>query len=354
MTTYKDSGVDISAGDKASEVAYEAALKTFPSRRGMIGEPIQLKGSFAGALDFGDYYLVLGSDGVGTKIEIALKTDNFEGLGYDLLAMVADDAICVGAETIAITNTVDTNKVNAKMISVMMESLQRACTEQKVVIPGGEIAELGDSIGSTTWNASGTGIVEKDKYITGEKIQIGDTVLSLKETGFRSNGFSLIRHICQQQSISYADEFENGKSWGETLLTPAKIYNDSILSLTGRFGQTAQISIHGIAHITGGGIAGNLKRILRKKNLGAHLPDIWEPPEMMLQLQKKGRVEDREAYATWNMGNGMLLVVSPQDADKTVEFLGKEGVKAQKAGEITESGEITHQNFGAFQKEEFL
>ena len=298
--------------------------------------------------------MVLGCDGVGTKIEIALEIDDFTGLGHDLLAMVADDAVCIGAETIAITNTVDTKKVEPKIISAMMDSLQKACRQQQVVIPGGEIAELGDTIGSTIWNASSMGIVEREKYLTGEKITPGDVVLSLREQGFRSNGFSLIRHICKTHNISYKDIFENGITWGSALLTPSEIYSAGILSLLGRYNEEPKIDVHGIAHITGGGIAGNLKRILKKNKLGAQLSDIWDPPPAALELQKKGSVEDKEAYRTWNMGNGMLVIVPTEDADKAIDLLSKQNIEAKKAGEITKKQDITHKNKGAFQKEEVL
>lgn len=351
MTTYAESGVNISEGDNASHKAYAAAMSTFSSREGMIGKPVVLEGGFAGALDFGDYYLIMGSDGVGTKIDIALETNNFSGLGYDLLAMVTDDAICVGAETVAITNTVDTNKVNSENIGKMMDSLAAACKEQKVVVPGGEIAELGESLGTTTWNSSAVGIVEKEKYITGEKIQPGDTIISLREHGLRSNGFSLVRYILKQKGISYAAEFQPETTWGEVCLTPAIIYHDAVLHLLGRFQKERKIDVHGIAHITGGGIAGNLARILKKKKLGAELSDLWEPAEIMLRLQEIGDVADEEAYKTWNMGNGMLLIVALEDAEETRQLLSEKKIAAKVVGTITNDNKIQWKNKGFFQKE---
>jgi len=354
MTTYAESGVDIETGDSASKKAYTAAMKTFLSRKGMIGQPVKLEGGFAGALDFGEYYQVLGCDGVGTKIDIAIETNNFSGLGCDLLAMVADDAVCIGAETIAITNTIDTNRVNPKTVAEMMTSLAQACQEQKVVVPGGEIAELGNTLHGTIWNATALGIVEKQKYITGEKISPGNIILALREKGFRSNGFSLVRHICKNSNINYEDDFGNAQTWGQILLTPAQIYQNSVLTLLGRFGQKQEISMHGIIHITGGGIAGNLRRILRQNNLGADLPKIWEPCEAMLRLQEHGEVADEEAYKTWNMGNGMLLIVSPADAEKAIQLLQEKGVETKIAGEIIDEPKITHRNFGYVQKKNIL
>ncbi|MEI7510697.1 MAG: AIR synthase-related protein [Candidatus Peregrinibacteria bacterium] len=356
MATYQEAGVDISTGDIASRIAYQEALKTFASRAGMIGAPLALEGGFSGALDFGQFLMVMNCDGVGTKIDVALETQNFTDLGDDLLAMTADDAICVGAEVIAITNTVDTNRVNPTEIKAMMESLSTACIREKVVIPGGEIAELGHTLSKTIWNSTAIGVVEKEKYITGADIAPGDSVIALQENGFRANGFSLVRHILRENGVSFSDPYEQNlqKTWGEMLLTPAKIYHSALLSILGRYGVPSVFPIKGIAHITGGGLAGNFFRILKKKNLGAYLPDIFDMPEMMKAIQKMGNVSDREAYRTWNGGNGMLLVVNSEDAEKVVSLLKKSGVTAKVCGEITATPEIVHKNWGAEQREEML
>jgi phosphoribosylformylglycinamidine cyclo-ligase len=142
MTTYKDSGVDVAAGDKASKSAYDAAASTFASRKGMIGCPVYEEGGYAGMLDMGEYYLVMTDDGTGTKIDVALAAGNCKTLGSDLLAMVTDDAVCTGAEVIAVSNTIDIAKVDPKIIADLMHGLSDACTKQKIVIPAGEIAEV--------------------------------------------------------------------------------------------------------------------------------------------------------------------------------------------------------------------
>ena len=257
MATYKDSGVDISAGEKASKSAYECAKNTFSARDGMFGAPVKLDGGFAGALDFGDFYTILNCDGVGTKIDIALETGEFSGLGDDLLAMTADDAICVGAEVISITNTFDTNSVNAEEISAMMKSLEKACIKQNITISGGEIAELGKTLNKTIWNSTAMGVVEKEKFLTGDKIQAGDVVISLKENGFRSNGFSLARYVLSENNIKYSDKFSEKTTWGEELLTPCTIFHNAVLDLMGRFREEKKVQINGCVHVTGGGLAGN-------------------------------------------------------------------------------------------------
>ena len=342
---YKKSGVDIEAGDNASRIAYEYAKSTFFARKGKIGEPVIAEGSYAGLLDMGNFYLVQCDDGVGTKIEIAEKIGKFDTLGYDLLAMVADDAICLGAETISISNTIDTNKVDAKIVGELMKGLSKACIEQKVIIPGGEIAELGKCMNGNIWNATAIGVLEKDKVITGEDIKPGDKIISLREKGFRSNGFSLVRYILEENigKDVYSQKSPFGKSWGEILLEPSTIYSAELLNILGRFGESRKENVKGISHITGGGIAGNFKRILRNKSLGASFFDIFEPAEMVNEIQKIGNVSEAEAYKTWNMGNGMMLVVAPDDADKVLENLN---IEAKIVGEITDSGRIVIQTKG--------
>ncbi len=354
MATYADSGVDISAGDKASRIAYNYAKSTFSSREGLKGTPLIQDGGFAGAIDMGDYLMITNCDGVGTKIDIALEMQNFAGLGYDLLAMTADDAICVGAEVVSITNTIDTNKVDPNEIEPMMKSLAEVCITEKVLIPGGEIAELGNTLTKSIWNSSATGIVEKEKFITGEKIEAGQAVISLQEFGFRSNGFSLVRHILKENNIKFSDtcaEFTDedaGKTWGDVLLKPCILYHGALLEILGRFGKERKIDVTGIVHVTGGGLAGNFFRILKDKKLGAHLPNICPMTPAMNILQKLGNVEDREAYKTWNCGNGMLMICEKSDAETLISLLKEQNINAQIAGEITDTPIITHKNCGAF------
>jgi len=350
MIDYKKAGVDIAAGDAASKIAYGFAKTTFASRKDMIGEPVVEDGSFAGLMDLGDFYLVQGDDGVGTKIEIAEKIGKFDTLGYDLLAMVADDAICLGAETISVSNTLDTNKVDANIVHDLLQGLAEACKQQKVVIPGGEIAEVGKSVNGNVWNATAVGIVEKSKVITGSEIKVGDKIIALKEKGFRSNGFSLVRYIIEQKlgKDGYQQASPFGKNWGEALLEPSTIYSAALLEILGRFGKERKIDIKGIAHITGGGIGGNFNRALKKSGWGASFDNLIPPSEMVKAVQKMGEIAEAEAYRTWNMGNGMMLVVAPEDAEKTLELLS---VEAQIVGEIIPERKIKMLTRGAYPQE---
>jgi phosphoribosylformylglycinamidine cyclo-ligase len=337
MATYKDSGVDIELGDQCSKMAYEAAKGTFTGRKGMIGEPVMEEGGFTGVLDMGDFYLIQNDDGVGTKIEVAEKMKKFDTLGYDLIAMVADDGVCSGAEVFSVTNTLDTPKLNPEMVEGLMAGLKKAALKQKIVVPGGELAELGDMLNGPIWNATAVGIVEKDKVIDGKDVEAGDIVIGLLSDGIRSNGLTLARMILEEKFGDdwVKQDYGNGKTWGEVILTPSKIYHCAILNLIGGYKQKRQINVKGLAHNTGGGIPGNLSRILKAKGLGANLPTLPEPHEFMLKLQEFGNVEDDEAYQTWNMGVGMFMVVKKEDVDQALTSLKKEGVEAQAIGTVT-------------------
>jgi phosphoribosylformylglycinamidine cyclo-ligase len=352
MATYKEAGVDISMGDKCSSLAYGAAKKTFSSRKGMIGIPVNIEGGFTGALDFGKFYMVFNCDGVGSKMLAGLAINKLDTLGYDLLAMVADDAVCVGAETIAITNTIDTVKVSDKVVGPLMEGLKKACIEQKVVIPGGEIGEMPDMAKSTLWNSSAIGIVEKNKFISGKDVKPGDKIIGLRSRGFRSNGFALVRYVLKKSfGENWAREkFDGKKSWGEAVLTPSIIYSNAVLSLIGRYGKKRKCSVKAIAHITGGGIPGNITRVLGKH--GATLDNIWPPHEPMLALQKLGKVSDREAYEVWNMGTGMVIV--SDEFAKIRTAMKKHGIEAKIIGEVTKQKGVRLTSQGYFDKGKVL
>ncbi len=333
MTTYSDSGVDIEKGDECSALAYAAAKATFPGRAGMIGSSAALDGGYSGALDMGDFYLVQNDDGVGSKMMVAQAMNKFDTVGYDLVAMVADDAICLGAEVISITNTIDIDKVDDKIIGPMMEGLKAACLAQRIVVPGGEIAEIPGQVRGTIWNATAVGIVEKSKFIDGSKVREGDSILGLRSVGFRSNGFSLVRKILADKfgadwvNASYGD----GRTWGEVVLTPCLIYHRSLLGILGGYKEARKIDIHALAHVTGGGLEANVERVVRG-DLRADFDNLWEPLEMMSKLIEMGDVPEADARATWNMGTGMVLVVDPADESAIVAALSE--FKVQRIGRV--------------------
>ncbi|TSC59351.1 MAG: phosphoribosylformylglycinamidine cyclo-ligase [Candidatus Peregrinibacteria bacterium Greene0416_62] len=347
MTTYKDSGVDVAAGDTASKAAYNAAASTFASRKGMIGAPVFEEGGYAGLLDMGDYYLVMTDDGTGTKIDVALAAGNCKTLGSDLLAMVTDDAVCTGAEVIAVSNTIDIAKVDPKIIGDLMEGLSNACSKQKIVIPAGEIAEVPGAVHSATWSATAVGIVAKDRVINTRTIAPGDAVIALKENGARSNGFSLIRKILSEKFGAHwwkegqeGQKGQKGQTWGDLVLTPSVVYHSAILELIGRHGKKRAINVRGMAHITGGGIPSKFRRVLKHSNCGASLDNLFAPPEWLTEIAVMGNVATEECYKTWCMGNGMLIVVDPEDAKNTLAIVKKNHLEAQVCGSITEDPAI--------------
>lgn len=340
MATYEESGVSVNLGDKCSAIAYQAAKNTFIGRKGRVGEPVVDDGGFSGVMDMGDYYLVQNDDGIGTKIQIAEKMQRYETLGYDLVAMVADDAACIGAETISISETLDVDKLDEAKVTAMMKGLEMACLEHNIVVPGGEIAELGDSVNGYLWNATAVGIVEKNKLITGSSVKVGDKIVGLLSGNFRSNGFSLVRYILREKfGENWVNEkFDDKRTWGEVTLDPCKIYCSAIMEMHGRYGEKGMMDLKGVVHITGGGIPGNLPRVLKKTGLGARLDNLPKPPEVMLKLMELGGVSKDEAYRTWNMGVGMILISN--DVEKIEEICGKHQMKMQVIGEVTEGGKV--------------
>ncbi|NJP04031.1 hypothetical protein HC823_02115 [Candidatus Gracilibacteria bacterium] len=343
--TYADSGVDISAGEIASKNAYQNAKTTFPSRKGMLGEPFALDGGFSGALDFGDFLLIQNDDGTGTKSEIAERIGKFDTLGEDLLAMVADDAICVGAEVVSVTNTFDVPKVDPKILDILTKGLADACIKEKIVIPGGEIAEVPGAVDKMVWNATAVGVVKKEKFITGKEVKPGQDIIGLKGRVLRSNGVSLARKILE---VRFGDdwhnvEWKNGMSWGEILLTPSKIFHRTVLdAFLGDFESKRKIDVSGIVHITGGGIPGNVPRIFPDKSIGAQFDDLHEPHEALKDLQKLGDIDEAECYRTWHCGTAMMIVCDTDKTESICNALNKKDpeIEAKKVGEITSSGTI--------------
>jgi phosphoribosylformylglycinamidine cyclo-ligase len=336
MSTYKDSGVNIETGDAASKAAYAAAKQTFASRQGMIGAPVIADDGYAGLIDMGDFYLVQNDDGVGTKSMVASQVGKYDTLGQDLLCMVVDDAICVGAEVFSVTNTMDVAKVEPEMTAQLMKGLQESAVEQKVALTGGEIAEVPGLAKGLIWNATAVGIVAKDRVLDGSKIEPGQKIVALQANGFRSNGLTLVRHILDNKigPTWYEKQFPDGEqTWGEAVLTPCRIYHADLLELIGRYGQDSKVNITGISHITGGGLRGNLNRILGSHGAKINF-DMSKVPAVMMGVMNLGQVEFEEALKTWNMGLAMLVVTT--EPEKIIDAI--EG--AWEIGEVTDTGEI--------------
>jgi len=345
-------GLDIDLGNRCSQIAYGWAKKTFGNRPSGSGSPLPAsEGGFSSVMDFNGVKIGISSDGIGTKIELAERTGIYHTLGFDLLAMVADDLAANGIETVNLSNILDVDALDAAIVDELMRGLHDAATFARITVTGGEIAELGKRIGGYgdkmhfNWGATGIGILpEGREIIDGRKVQAGDRVIALKSRGFRSNGFSLVRRILQK---TYGEEwhkaaYDSTTRWGEILLTPSLIYTPLIADVL-----NTGIGLRGIAHITGGGIPDNLSRVLKANRLGADLNDLFEPLPVMRRVQEMGEVSEEQAYRLWNMGNGMLLIASADEAGEALAFIHKnKNYQARICGSVIDKPVIQLQTRG--------
>ena len=341
-----ESGTNINLGNKCSQIAFGWAKKTFSNRNGKAGDLKQgIEGAFSNVIDYNGVRIGITSDGIGTKVELAERTGIYNTLGYDLVAMVVDDLAANGFEAANLSNILDVDFLDAEIVNQLMQGLCEAAEFSGISVPGGEIAELGNRIGGWgdrmhfNWCSTATGILpdELKEAIAGQTITPGDKVISLASRGFRSNGFSLLRKVLQEKFGDnwHAEKYDEDISWGEKLLTPCQIYSPLITKLI-KDGK----EIKGIAHITGGGIADNLNRVLKLTKSGACLDNIFAPHGFMKKVQEMGQISEEQAYLIWNMGNGMMLVVSEDSAEDICNIISQFGYDCKIAGEITEKQEI--------------
>ncbi len=349
MSSQKDSGLDIDLGNACSKDAFSWAKKTFVNRQNKAGQTsLDVDGVFSNLLDFNGQRIGIASDGIGTKIELAERTQIYDSLGYDLVAMVADDLITAGFQPCTISNIIDVDKLERSIINDLMKGLHDACNVAGMSISGGEIAELGGRIAGYgdrmhfNWCSTAVGILpdELSSPIDGSTIQKGDTVLSVRSQGFRSNGFSLIRRILKEELGDkwHDDQYNESMTWGEVLLTPSLIYTPLINQLVAE-----SLELKGVVHVTGGGVADNFSRVLKVNELGATLDHLHEPLPVMHRLIEMGQVRYEDAYLYWNMGNGLLIVCDPSEQDKIISHGLKSGYTIQKAGEVTTGRQISLQ-----------
>ncbi|MEA3500432.1 MAG: phosphoribosylformylglycinamidine cyclo-ligase [Candidatus Marinimicrobia bacterium] len=351
MKKLKQSGININLGNSCSNIAYSWAKKTFINRSDGIGKPLtNLDGAFSNILNYNGTNIGISSDGIGTKIELAERTGIYNTIGFDLIAMIADDLIANGIEMVNFTNILDVDNLDENIINSLMEGLNKAANFSDVIITGGEIAELGDRINGFgnkmhfNWCGSGIGILPKGRSaIDGTKIKSGDVIISLRSRGFRSNGFSLIRKIMNDNFGNNWHErsYNENETWGEKLLTPSLIYTPLIKKIL-----TKNLNIKGITHITGGGIIDNLARTLKVSDKGAEIDNIFTPLKVMRDIQKLGNVSEKQSYKLWNMGNGMLLIVDKTEVDDILKLISSENYEAKKCGEIINKNVISLQTNG--------
>lgn len=348
---YKAAGVDIELGDDASRVLYEAAKLTWDNRAGRLGEVVEIFPDFSGlrAIYVGglpdDAYMNLGFDGVGTKMEIGERLGKHDTVAYDLFAMVCDDAVVRGAEPVIVGSLLDVRSLGENGESYLNFVKQlgvgyvNAAKAANVAVVNGEVAELGARVNgygpfNYNWGAGLVWFARQSRMFTGNEIQEGDALVGLREEGPRSNGLSLIRRIMvDKHGEGWHEESYDGDNLAEVTLTPSTIYSGAVVDMFGGFDGEPKTEIHGVAHITGGGLPGKLGRVLKPSGLGAYVDNPFEPPKLMVYCQEAGGVTDEEAYKTWNMGQGM--VVATPKPDDVILIAGEHEIDAQVVGTVT-------------------
>ena len=326
--TYRDAGVDIDAGDALVERIKGAAART--KRPGVLGGLGGFGALFELPLDrYREPVLVSGTDGVGTKLKLALAYGKHDTIGQDLVAMCANDIAVAGAEPLFFLDYYASGKLDVEVAATVVEGIARGCELAGCALVGGETAELPGMYHDGDYDLAGfcVGIVEKSRIIDGSRVAPGDVVIGLDSTGLHSNGYSLARRVVEVANAKLADDFD-GRPLGEVLLEPTRIYVKSLLSLA------AQLDVHALAHITGGGLPGNLPRVL-PDGTGARIDaSAWQRPRIFDWLQAEGAIADDEMYRTFNCGIGMCVVVSADDAERAVAALVASGEEARVIGTI--------------------
>jgi phosphoribosylformylglycinamidine cyclo-ligase len=310
--TYRDAGVDI---DKQN-LFVKAIKSSVKSTHGP--EVIGGIGGFAGLfkLDIGNYtdpVLVSSTDGVGTKLKIACMADSHEGVGIDLVAMVVNDLVVVGAQPLFFLDYFATGTLSLERAKTIIAGITKGCKEAGCALIGGETAEMPGFYREDEYDVAGfgVGVVDGDKIIDGSRIAAKDVLIGIHSSGLHSNGFSLVRKVLFERAKLRVDDYleDLGKPLAEELLTPTRIYVKSVLNVLRGF------EIKGIVHITGGGFIDNIPRVLPARSCAVIRKDAWEVPPIFRFIRDVGKIEDAEMYRTFNMGVGMVLVVSPKDAD---------------------------------------
>jgi len=329
--TYAESGVDI---DK-EEQAIKGILKHITHKRKGIGTP--LGGHYAGMIEFYDHVLVLCTDGVGSKVLIASEINKWDTIGIDCIAMNVNDAICVGAEPLAFVDYLAIDNPEPNLTEEIGKGLAKGAEISNISIIGGETASLPEIINGFDLAGTCLAYVPKKEIITGEAIKPGDSIIGLTSSGIHSNGYTLVRKIIEESSYKYNDQFPESyhihKTIGEILLEPTRIYVKEILTVL------KQIHVHGLAHITGGGLK-NLPRL--NKNVQYQITHPIPPLEIFTFLQTQGKISTFEMYKTFNMGMGFSVIVDKKDTDEAIDILNKHSeAKAFKVGSVKKGSGVT-------------
>jgi len=351
--SYEQAGVNIDANDEMVERIQSSLASTFGPR------VIALPGGFAGLfrLDYDEKLfkknyknpvLVACTDGVGSKVQLAAKAKKFDTVGIDLVAMSVNDMLVIGAEPLFFLDYVALHKLEPALVAELVKGIAAGCRMADCALIGGETAEMPDTYRKGDFDLAGfaVGVVERDKTITGRKVRPGDVILGLRSSGLHSNGYTLARNICFKQARlkmnDVLDELD-GTTVGETLLTPTRIYVQPIVKLLTKY--KVKRVVHAMAHITGGGLVGNIPRILPKDCNAVLKKSSWPRPKIFPFLQKAGPVQEDEMFRVFNMGIGYVLIVAADFADSIGRNLQRWGEKVNRIGTITAgSGKVVLKN----------
>ena len=335
--TYAGAGVDVEAGDKAVELMKDAI------RRAQRPEVLGGLGGFAGLFDATRLtrmtrpVLATSTDGVGTKVAIAQALDKHHTIGYDLVGMVVDDIVVCGAEPLFMTDYIATGTVVPERIAEIVGGIAAACAETNTALIGGETAEHPGLLDPGEYDVAGaaTGVVEYDDLLGPHRVRPGDVVVALASSGLHSNGYSLVRRVVESAGWNlerHVDEF--GRTLGEELLEPTRLYTTPVLDLV------KQVDVHALSHVTGGGLAANLARVLPAGTLATVDRRTWTPPAVFTTVQRLGRVPRSDLERTLNMGVGFLVVLPAEHADTVVRQATTTGIPAWVLGEVLARADI--------------
>lgn len=335
QSAYAGAGVDIDAGERAVELMkVHVARATRPEVMGGLG-------GFAGLFDasalkgYRRPVLAASTDGVGTKVAIATKMGIYHTVGWDLVGMLIDDLVVCGAEPLMLTDYIACGKVYPERIADIVRGIAEACAAHNCALVGGETAEHPGLMARDDFDVAGAtiGVVEADELLGPERVRPGDGVIAIASSGLHSNGYSLVRQVLLNQAGMALDTqvTELGRSLGEELLEPTRVYAADMLALTG------QVEVHAMSHITGGGLANNLARVM-PTGLTASLDRAsWRPGPIFDLVQRLGQVSRPDIEATLNMGVGMVVIVATADVDRAVAVLGSRGLESWVLGEVIAS-----------------
>ena len=322
--SYKDAGVDKEEGYRAVELMKSSVKETQNS------QVLNQLGGFGAMYELGKYknpVLVSGTDGVGTKLEIAFKMGKYDSVGIDAVAMCVNDILCHGAKPLFFLDYLACGKLDSQKASEIVKGIAKGCLMSNAALIGGETAEMPGFYKAGDYDIAGfcVGVVEKENIINGKDVKVGDVIIGISSSGVHSNGFSLIRKLVKDYNMPFDD-----KKIGEVLLTPTKIYVNLVLELLKKY------KIKGMAHITGGGLIENVVRAIENNLTPVIFKEKIKVPKIFRYIQELGDIDEKEMFGTFNMGIGFVLIIDKKDVASILDDIKNLGEEAYEIGYITE------------------